>query len=239
MLIKKLFGALIILATLTFSQNVHAAQSDWVAQNFDFRNIKSVIILDAAVNPNLDYGGIIGLRGLQNTFRNSCRQELYTTLQVFSEDEARVVIGKEIGVNLERLFLEDPIKARQLVMENAWRMADAYILGIIDSWGNKTYTAPTNVEYAELMEKRNYHDAQGNVHPDNVLVPVPEKYLPEGTDVPAIGMILRAYAAKNETIIFERYEMRIRKTDESQTALFGNMSADFAAAFAAKIQDKN
>lgn len=236
MFVKKFFGALILAAMLIFPQVVHANQSDWFAPNFDFRSIKSVIILDATINPELDYGGMIGLRGLQNNFFKSCREQLKPFVQVFSEDEARVVIGTKIGVNIERIYVEDPTQARLLIMSNAWRMADAYILGIVDSWGNKSYTAPSNVDYAKIIESRHYYDTRGNVRPDTVLVPVNEKYLPQDTDVPAIGMIFRAYFAQKEAVVFERYEMRVRKADESQIDLFKDMSASFASAVAAKIR---
>lgn len=236
MFIKKFFGAIILSAMLILSTPVHAEQSDWVSSNFDFRQIKSVIILDATINPELDYGGMIGLRGLQNTFLKYCAQTLNPTCKVISEEEARVILSTQISVNLERLYVEEPFQARQLVMKNAWRIADAYILGIVDSWGNRSYTAPTNVDYAKVIEQRNYYDGVGNVKPDTVLIPVPANYRPEGTDVPAIGMILRAYYSKNESIVFERYEMRLRKSNESQMDLFGSMAASFSAKFASLIR---
>ena len=236
MLAKKFFGILFLLVTLIFSQPVHAEKTDWFAQNYDFRGIRSVILLDVTVNPELDYGGMIGLRGLQNTFRNRCRQVLYPQIQFFSEDEAMIFIGTQLNMNLEKLSLENPTEARLIVMNNAWRMADAFILGSIESWGDRSYTPSSNISYAKIVENRTYYDERGHARPDTVIVPLPAQYLPEGTDVPAIGMILRAYSTKNESIIFERYEMRIRRSDESQTELFSSMCESFSKDFLSKIR---
>ncbi|MCR5834437.1 MAG: hypothetical protein K6G55_07315 [Selenomonadaceae bacterium] len=234
MSVRKFFTVLMMISALIVSQTVYAEKSDWASSNYNFGKINTVLLLDVTVNPDLDYGGMIGLRGLQNTFRDRCRQVLNTHYKVITEDEALVILSVELNRNLEKLALENAIEARKIVMNNAWRIADAFIMGNIETWGNKKYTPSSNVNYAAVIEQRNYYDDRGHLNHERVLIPLPAQYLPEDTDVPAIGIIMRAYETGNETVIFERYEMRIRRPQEAQTEMFGEMCTQFAESFMSK-----
>ena len=234
-MLKKIFAALLIVTALTLPQNV-SAQEDWTAASYDFRNIKSIIILDATINPYIDYGGMIGLRGLQNNFWSSCSEQLRPICTVYSEEQAQQIIGEAIGVNFERLSLDNPMKARQLVIDNAWRVADAYILGIVETWGGSNYVAPSDVDFKQVIEHRVYYNTDGTVEQvDNPKIPAEVSYRAQSSDVAAIGMIMRLCLAKDKAIVFERFDMRQRPADVSQMDLFDNMSAAFANDVAAKI----
>lgn len=235
-MLKKIFATLLIVTALTLPQNV-SAQEDWTAANYDFRNIKSIIILDATINPYIDYGGMIGLRGLQNNFWSSCSEQLRPTCKIYSEEQAQQIIGAAIGVNFERLSLNNPMKARQLVIDNAWRVADAYILGIVETWGGSNYVAPSDVDFKQVIEHRVYYNTDGTVEQvDNPKIPAEVSYRAQSSDVAAIGMIMRLCLAKDRAIVFERFDMRERPADVSQMDLFDNMSAAFANDVAAKIR---
>lgn len=235
-MLKKIFAALLIVTALTLPQNV-SAQEDWLAANYDFRNIKSIIILDATINPYIDYGGMIGLRGLQNNFWSSCSEQLRPTCTVYSEEQAQQIIGAAIGVNFERLSLDNPMKARELVIDNAWRVADAYILGIVETWGGSNYVAPSDVDFKQVISHRVYYNTDGTVEQvDNPKIPAEVSYRAQSSDVAAIGMIMRLCLAKDKAIVFERFDMRERPADVSQMDLFDNMSAAFANDVAAKIR---
>ena len=235
-MLKKIFAALLIVTALILPQSV-SAQEDWFAANYDFRNIKSVIVLDATINPYIDYGGMIGLRGLQNNFWSSCSEQLRPTCTVYSEEQAQQIIGDAIGVNFERLSLDDPVKARQLVIDNAWRVADAYILGIVETWGGSNYVAPSDVDFKQVISHRVYYNTDGTVEQvDNPKIPAEVRYRAQSSDVAAIGMIMRLCLAKDRAIVFERFDMRQRPADVSQMDLFDNMSAAFANDVAAKIR---
>lgn len=235
-MLKNFFAALLIVTVLTLPQSVLAAQEDWTAANYDFRNIKSIIILDATINPYIDYGGMIGLRGLQNNFLSSCSEQLRPTCTVYSETQAQQIIGEAIGVNFERLSLDDPMKARELVIANAWRVADAYILGIVETWGGSNYVAPSDVDFNQVISHRVYYNTDGTVEQvDNPKIPAEVRYRAQSSDVAAIGMIMRLCLAKDRAIVFERFDMRERPADVSQMDLFDDMSAAFANDVAAKI----
>ena len=220
-MIKKFFGAILLL--IIFSQNVSAERIDRVDEQFNFHSINRVIILDATVNPDLDYGGMVALRGLQNTFRLTCTKMLNRDCVVYSEFAAMQILGEKLKINLLRLSIDEPLKARELLMKNAWRIADAYVFGVVDSWGGSTYRANENVEYKDVRRGKD-------------VVPVAEKYLPSATDVAAIGVVLRVYSAKDDSIVFERQEMRARRPDESQKNLFAAICTDFASDVAARIR---
>lgn len=235
-MLKKFFGALLVLTLLVLPQKVSAESKEWVSKDFQFWQIKSIIILDATIKPELDYGGMIGLRGLQNAFWDKCSQNLSPVCKVYSETQAQQIIGEQIGVNFEKLSLEDPFKARQLVIANAYRVADAYLLGVVYSWGNSTYVAPSNVEYRAIVEHRVYYDNHGNVdHLDNPLIPTGVQNLPDGTDVAAIGMLFRVCKSKDGAIVFERQELNARPANVAQMDLFGGMTSKFASDVARKI----
>ena len=157
------------------------------------------------------------------SFRLTCTKILNRECVVYSEFAAMQILGENLKINLLRLSIDEPMKARELLMKNAWRIADAYVSGNVDSWGGSTYRANENVEYK-------------NVRRGKDVVPVAEKYLPSATDVAAIGMTLRIYSAEDGAIIFERKEMRARRSDESQKNLFAAICTDFATDVAARIR---
>ena len=220
-MIKKFFGAILLL--IIFSQNVSAERIDRVDEQFDFQSIHRVIVLDATVGDNLSYGGMVGLRGLQNTFRDVCTNTLNRDCVVYSEFAAMQILGENLKINLLRLSIDDSLKAREILMKNAWRIADAYIFGEVNSWGGDTYRANENAEYRDVQRGKD-------------VVPVAENYLPSSTDVAAIGMTLRVYSAEDGAIIFERKEIRARRSDESQKNLFAAICTDFASDVAARIR---
>ena len=235
-MLKKIFGALLMMTLLVLPQNVFAAREEWVADGYNFHQIKNVIVLDVTVDSGLNYDSMVGLRGLQNKFLESCSNQLSPICKVYSESEAADIIGAQIGVNLEKLSLEDSMAARKLLIENAWRVADAYVMGVVDTWGGSKYVAPTDVEYNQVIVHRLYFDEEGRPHPDNPQIPVERRYRVQDTDVAAIGMMLRVCSAKNNSVIFERHELRYRKADESQIDLFSEISGSFAADVAEKIR---
>ena len=236
-MLKKFLSVLFVLTLLALPQKVSADSREWISDDFQFRQIRSIIILDATINPELDYGGMIGLRGLQNAFWDKASQNLKPVCKVYSETQAQQIIGEQIGVNFEKLSLEDPFKARQLVIANAYRVADAYLLGVVYSWGNSYYVAPSNVEYRAIVEHRVYYDNHGNVdHLDYPLIPTGVENLPDSTDVAAIGMMFRVCKSKDSSIVFERQELNARPANVAQMDLFGGMVAKFSSDVANKIQ---
>ena len=102
-MIKKFFGAILLL--IIFSQNVSAERIDRVDEQFDFQSIHRVIVLDATVGDNLSYGGMVGLRGLQNTFRDVCTNTLNRDCIVYSEFAAMQILGENLKINLLRLSI--------------------------------------------------------------------------------------------------------------------------------------
>ena len=66
-MIKKFFGVILLLAIMSLSQVVSAEKTDWFDRNFNFRNIRTVIVFDLTTNQGSDYGGSIALRNMQGT----------------------------------------------------------------------------------------------------------------------------------------------------------------------------
>ena len=223
-MIKKFFGAIFLLMILILPQNVFAEKTDWFDRNFYFKNLRTVIVFDVTANSGLNYGGSIALRNMQDTFIDNSRK---LKCNVITEAQAYRALGYQLGMNLESLAYSNPLQARQIVMQNAYRIADAWVVANIDDFANNYYIEPERTVWEQKKETRTYYDRSGRRHEETYYVQVPVTYPPRRVDVSTIEMTLQVFEARNGALIFARRDVRDRNDYQAQKGMFGRICNSF------------
>ena len=234
MFIKKFFGVLLLLAIMSLSQNVSAEKTDWFDRNFYFRNIRTIIVFDVTASRGADYGGSIDLRNMQDTFVQNARKNL--RCNVMTESEARRALGYELGMDLESLAYSNPQRARKIVEENAYRIADAGAFANVDTWENNYYIEPAHTVWEQKRETYTYYDRHGRRHEETRYIQVPVTYPPRRVDVSTIQVSLQVYESRNNQMIFARKDVRDRQDYQAQKGMFGRICNSFFEDFGKKIK---
>ena len=234
MIIKKIFGALLLLAILTLPQNVFAEKTDYTDRNYYFRNIRAVIVLDATVSPGVDVGGTIAVLNIQEKFRDDAFKKL--NCRIYTEAQARQLLSAQVGMNLEALAMSNPMQARQIVQQNAYQIADAWIFANVDAWGNTTYIEPERTVWESRRETRRYYDRWGQLREESYNIQVPVTYPPRRVDISTVQVSLQVYDARTGAMVFARKDVRDREDYSAQSGMFGRISNSFYEDLAKKIR---
>ena len=234
MFIKKIFGALLLLAILTLPQNVFAEKTDYTDRNYYFRNIRAVIVLDATVSPGVDVGGTIAVLNIQEKFREDAFKKL--NCRIYTEAQARQLLSAQVGMNLEALAMSNPMQARQIVQQNAYQIADAWIFANVDAWGNTTYIEPERTVWESRRETRRYYDRWGQLREESYNIQVPVTYPPRRVDISTVQVSLQVYDARTGAMVFARKDVRDREDYSAQSGMFGRISNSFYEDLAKKIR---
>ena len=221
---KKIFGVMILLAILILPQSVSATKDDWYDKNFYFRNVRDVIVFDVTISPGVDYGGTIALRNMKDTFIETSRK---LKCNVITEAQAYRTLGNQLGMNLEDIAYSNPMQARQIVMQNAYRIADAWVIGNVDVLTNNFYIEPERTVWETRKETHYYRDRHGNRREEVSYVQVPVTYPPQRVDVSTIEMTMQMYEARRGEVVFARKDSRDRKEFQAQKGMYGRICKDF------------
>ena len=231
MFIKKFFGAMLLLAMLALPQTVSAEKTDWYDRTFNFHNIRSIIVFD--VTSSQSYGDSIELRNLQDSFLQGSRK---LKCNVITEAQARRDIGYRIGRNLDSLAYSNPLEARRIIMQNAYMIADAWIIANVDNVSNDYYIQPSRTVWESRRETRTYRDRWGNRREETRYIQVPVTYPPRRVDVTSIQMTLEAHEARNGDLIFARKDVRDREDYQAQKGMLSRVSNSFFEDLGKKIR---
>ena len=220
MLIRKIFGAILLLA-IVLPQVVSAEKTDWYDRNFYFRNLRTLIVLDMTVTPGIDPGGSIALRNMQETFLSDSRK---LRCNVINEAQARQMLSYQLGMNLNAMPYE---QARHIIIQNAYRIADGWILGNVDNLANTYYVEPARTVWEQKQETRTYYDAWGNRREESYYVQVPVTYPPRRVDITSIQVTMQVYESRGGAMVFARKDVRDREDFQAQKGMFGRISNSF------------
>ena len=230
MFIKKFFGVMLLLVALFLPQAVSAEKTDWYDRNFYFRNIRTVIVFDMTVTPGIDYGGSIALRNMQDTFLSDARK---LKCNIVSEAQARQTLSYQLGMNLNAMPFE---QARHIIIQNAYQIADAWVLGNVDNLANTYYVEPARTVWEQKKETRTYYDAWGNRREESYYVQVPVTYPPRRVDVTNIQVSMEVHESRGGAVIFSRKDVRDREDYQAQKGMFGRISNSFFEDVAKKMR---
>lgn len=224
MFIRKFFGAIVLLALIVLPQTVSAEKTDWYDRGFNFRNIRTVIVFDATFSDPSGYPNMIELRNLQDTYIQNARK---LKCNVITETQARREIGYQLGMDLDLLARSNPLQARQLIMQNAYRIADGWVTANVDNLQNTYYIEPARTVWEQKRESRVFYDAWGNRREETYYIQVPVTYPPRRVDVTSIQMSLQLFEARRGDVIFARKDVRDRQDFQAQKGMFGRITNSF------------
>ena len=233
MLIKKFFGVILLLAMLTLPQNVSAEKTDWFDRNFNFRNLRTIIVFDVTANPGVNYGGSVVYRNMQDTLYQNAKK---LKCNVITESQAYRTLGYQLGMNLESIAYSNPLQARQIVMQNAYQIADAWILSNVDRLANDYYIEPERTVWEQKKETRRYYDRHGNRREETYYIQVPVTYPPRRVDISTLEMTLQVYEARRGDMIFARRDVRDRQDYQAQAGMYGRITNSFFEDVGKKIR---
>ncbi len=233
MLIKKFFGVMLLTAILILPQTVCAEKTDWYDRGFNFRNIRSIIVFDATFSQDLGYDYSIEMRNLQDSFMQDSGK---LKCNVITEAQARREIGYRIGMNLDSLAYSNPLEARRIIMQNAYTIADAWIIGNVDNMENTYYVQPAHTVWESRRDTRTYRDRYGNRREETRYIQVPVNYPPRRVDVTSIQMTLELHEARNGDLVFARKDVRDREDYQAQKGMLGRIAHSFFEDVGKKIR---
>ncbi len=230
MFIKKFFGLMLAAMLLVLPQTVSAEKTDWFDRSYNFHGIRTVIVFDAAFRPGTDYGGSIEARNLQDSFaQNSSKLKC----NVLTEAEARRELAYRLGINFNMMSYE---QSRQVIMQNAYQIADAWVTGVVDNLDHSYYVQPARTVWEQRRETRKYYDRWGNRREETYYVQVPVTYPPRRVDTTSIQMTLEMYEARNGALIFARKDVRDREDYHAEKGMFGRIANSFFEDVGKKIR---
>lgn len=227
-MLKKVFSVILLLAMMSLPQIVSAEKTDWFDRNFNFRNIRSVIVFDVTPSQNFGRVDTILLRNLQDVYIQNAQKNL--RCNIITEAQAQRML------NVESLAYSNPMQARHVIMQNAYQIADAWVVANVDTWDDNSYVKPGYTVWEQRRETRTYYDHYGNRREETYYIQVPVTYPPRRVDVSTIQMTLQVYEARRGEMIFARKDVRDREDYQAQKGMFGRICNSFFEDFGNKIR---
>lgn len=223
-MLKKLFGAILLVTMLSLPLTASATKDDYYDRNYNFRAIRNVLVFDATVTLGMDYGGQAGLNSLQNTFMQNARK---LHCNIITEAQARQMLSWQLGTDLNALNVANPMQARLIISQNAARICDAWIIGNVDNIANNSYVKPGYTSWETRREKRIVYDAWGNRREEVYEIQVPVNHPPQRVDVSGIQMTIQVFDSRSGVLIFSRKDMRDREDYQAQGGMYGRICNSF------------
>ena len=174
------------------------------------------------------------MRNMQDTFVQNARKNL--RCNIITEAEARRALGYQLGMDLESMAYSNPQRARKIIEDNAYRIADAGVFANVDTWANNSYVRPARTVWEQKKETYTYYDRYGNRLEETRYIQVPVTYPPERVDVSTVQVSMQVYEARNNRMIFARKDVRDREDFQAQKGMFGRICNSFFEDFGKKIR---
>ncbi|MBQ7199485.1 MAG: hypothetical protein IJS29_09500 [Selenomonadaceae bacterium] len=217
---KKIFGVLLLLTILILPQIVSAEKTDWRDDTYNFRRIKTVVVLNLHNDADLSYvSRAVQMKVDSDYFNNS--KKLKCT--VLTEEQARRMLGM---MNASRGELKRNLAA----------VADAWIEGNIKTWHDDFYIVPARTVWEDRRRTRRVRDRWGDWYEESYYESVPVTYPPYRVDTSTIISVFEVHDAATGKLIFVREDNRDRDDKDAQKDMFGRMCNSFYEDFAKRIK---
>lgn len=209
--VKKILGIIFLLACIILPQTVSAEKKDYKDKNFNFRNVRRVVLLNVSSNINFNERGSVFVQRLRNTYYDNSRK---LKCQVLTEDEARRMAGSS----------------------NFSGIADLCILCDIRDWSDDYYVVPERTSWEEKKMYRTVRDRDGRRHEESYYQTVPVTYPPYRVDVSKIAVNFEVYDTRTGKMVFGREDVRDRNDKTAQDGMYGRICNSFFEDLAKLIQ---
>lgn len=209
-----------MLTFLIFPQIVSAEKTDWSDKGYNFRQIKTIVVLNLRNDADLSYvGRAVQMKVDSDYFEKS--QKLKCT--VLTEDQARKMLGM-MNASISEL------------KRNLPSIADAWIDGNIRVWKDDSYVVPARTVWEDKKRTRKIRNRWGDWVEETYYESVPVAYPPYRVDVSVISSVFSVHDAATGKLIFVREDDRDREDQNAQKDMFGRMCNSFYEDFAKKIK---
>lgn len=112
-----------ILCILLLTSTAFAEKQEWVDQNFDFKQVKRILVYNPKVADHLLNG--INEKEIQDIF--IAKLKFPKEIQVITFSDYLKLITNDTGINPMLLYSTDPKKVIEILTENIPKYADIYI----------------------------------------------------------------------------------------------------------------
>ena len=210
--IAKIFGVILLLAILIVPQNVFAEKNDWKDKSYNFRGIRSVVLLD--VRSDVGDRGRMFEQKIQSTYYENARKRLKG--EIITEEQAR-----RRGAYDSRDY---------------YNLADLYIRCYIRDWSDDYYVVPERTVWETKTMHRRVRDRYGDWIDESYDTTVPVTYPPYRVDVSKIAVSFEVYDARTGNLVFGRDDIRDRNDADAQDGMYGRICNSFFEDFAKIIK---
>ena len=217
--LKNFFGVMFLLACM-IPQIASAEKTDWKDDGYNFRRIRTIVVLDLDNDADLSRVGRAAQMKVDSDFFNNSRK---LKCEVLTEDQARRMLGMQ-NVSQERL-------KRSLA-----EIADAWIEGGIVKWRNSSRVVPARTVWEERKRTRRVRNRWGDWREETYYESVPVTYPPYTVYTSDIVANFEVHDAKSGKVIFVREDNRSRDDQDAQKDMFGRMCNSFYEDLAKKIK---
>ena len=209
--LRKIFGAVILLTMLILPQIVSAEKTDWRDDGYNFRRVRTVVVL--GLNSDVDLRGVSSAVAM-SLDSNYLKSSSKLRCQVLTEDQARRILGIT-NASTERL-------KNSLV-----DIADMWIECDIKTWKDSYYIVPARTVWEEQKRKRKIRDRWGYWAEETYYERVPVTYPPYRVDTSDIITVFEAHDTRTGRAVFVREDNRSRNDARAQKDMFGRMCNSF------------
>ena len=217
---KKIFSLFLLLAFMILPQIASAEKTDYVDKSYNFRNVKTVVILGLRSDADLRDISTAAKMKIQDEYSKNSRK---LKCQVLTEDQARRMLGIT-NMSTERLkgSLSD--------------IADMWVECNIKHWESSYYIVPARTVWEDRKRTRRYRNRWGDWEEDSYYESVPVTYPPYRVDTSEIISVFEAHDAATGKIVFVREDNRSRDDQDAQKDMFGRMCNSFFEDLAKKVK---
>ena len=209
--LRKIFGAVILLTMLILPQIVSAEKTDWRDDGYNFRRVRTVVVL--GLNSDVDLRGVSSAVAM-SLDSNYLKSSSKLRCQVLTEDQARRILGIT-NASTERL-------KNSLV-----DIADMWIECDIKTWKDSYYIVPARTVWEEQKRKRKIRDRWGYWAEETYYERVPVTYPPYRVDTSDIITVFEVHDTRTGRAVFVREDNRSRNDARAQKDMFGRMCNSF------------
>ena len=217
--LQKIFGVMFLLAFM-IPQIASAEKTDWKDDGYNFRRIRTIVILNLDNEADLSYIGRTVQMKVDSDFFNNSRK---LKCEVLTEDQARRMLGMQ-NVSQERL------------KRSLSEIADAWIEGGITKWRNHSRVVPARTVWEDRKRTRRVRNRWGDWVEESYYESVPVTYPPYTVYTSDIVANFEVHDASTGKVIFAREDNRSREDKDAQKDMFGRMCNSFYEDLAKKIK---
>lgn len=204
--IKKIFGVMFLLACIILPQTVSAEKRDWKDNYYNFRGVRSVVLMNPTSNINMSGAGNIFVSRLYGVYYDNARNRL--KCNVFTEDQARRNVR---GYNPQDFY----------------QVADLVVQCNIKDWSDDFYIVPERTTWEQKKMSRTVRDIYGMWAEETYYVTVPVTHPPYRVDISKVAVSFEVYDTRTGQMVFGREDVRDREDKNAQDGMYGRICNSF------------